>query len=82
MNHSSFIYLIDRNGRLRALMPYGHSADDFAHDLRILLKELSVQPHCRYTRWLVTVLLAIAVSAIAWAALSPHARSTRTRSSS
>jgi len=35
--HSSFVYLIDRGGRLRALMPYGHSADDFAHDVAILL---------------------------------------------
>ena len=36
--HSSYTYLIDRNGTLRALMPYGHSAEDYAHDLRILLK--------------------------------------------
>jgi protein SCO1 len=35
--HSSFTYLIDREGRLRALMPYGHSADDYVHDLRILM---------------------------------------------
>lgn len=35
--HSSFIYLIDREGRLRALMPFGHAADDYVHDLRILL---------------------------------------------
>jgi len=38
-SHSSFVYLIDRAGRLRALMPYGHSADDYAHDLAILLAE-------------------------------------------
>ena len=37
MTHSSFIYLIDRKGRLRALMPFGRSADDYVHDLRILL---------------------------------------------
>ena len=37
-DHSSFVYLIDREGRLRALMPYGHGADDFAHDAAILLK--------------------------------------------
>ncbi len=37
--HSSFTYLIDRTGRIRALMPYGHSPDDYAHDLTILLKE-------------------------------------------
>lgn len=38
-SHSSFTYLIDRMGRIRALMPYGHSPDDYAHDLQILLKE-------------------------------------------
>jgi protein SCO1/2 len=38
VNHSSFTYLIDRAGRLRALMPFGQSADDYAHDLRILLR--------------------------------------------
>jgi protein SCO1/2 len=37
--HSSFTYLIDRSGGLRALMPYGHSPEDYAHDLAILLKE-------------------------------------------
>jgi protein SCO1/2 len=37
--HSSFVYLIDRRGRIRALMPYGHSPDDYVHDLTILLKE-------------------------------------------
>jgi protein SCO1/2 len=37
--HSSFTYLIDRAGRIRALMPYGHSPDDYVHDLTILLKE-------------------------------------------
>jgi protein SCO1/2 len=38
-SHSSFTYLIDRGGKLRALMPYGHSPADYAHDLRLLLKE-------------------------------------------
>ena len=37
--HSSYTYLIDRRGQLRALMPYGHSAEDYVHDLRILLAE-------------------------------------------
>jgi protein SCO1/2 len=36
-NHSSFVYLIDREGRLRALMPFGHTAADFVHDIEILL---------------------------------------------
>lgn len=35
--HSSFTYLIDREGRLAALMPYGHPAEDYVHDLRALL---------------------------------------------
>ena len=37
MDHSSSIYLIDRAGRLRALMPYGHDAGDFVHDIKVLL---------------------------------------------
>jgi len=36
--HSSFVYLIDRRGRIRALMPFGHTADDYVHDLKILLQ--------------------------------------------
>ncbi len=38
-DHSSFTYLVDRNGRIRALMPYDHSADDFVNDLKFLLGE-------------------------------------------
>lgn len=38
-SHSSFTYLIDRAGRIRALMPYGHKPADYVNDLRILLKE-------------------------------------------
>ena len=38
IGHSSSIYMIDRAGGLRAVMPYGHPADDFVHDLKILLK--------------------------------------------
>jgi protein SCO1/2 len=37
--HSSFTYLVDREGRLRALMPYGHPAADYVHDLRALLAQ-------------------------------------------
>lgn len=36
MSHSTSIWLIDRQGRLRALMPFGHAAADFAHDVRQL----------------------------------------------
>ena len=39
IGHSSSIYLIDRKGGLRAVMPYGHPSDDFVHDLKILLSE-------------------------------------------
>lgn len=37
--HSSFTYLLDRRGRIRALMPYGRGADVYVHDLKILLAE-------------------------------------------
>lgn len=37
--HSSYTYLIDRAGKLRALMPYGHKPDDYVHDVRLLLSE-------------------------------------------
>ena len=37
MDHSSSVYLIDRAGKLRAMMPYGHAADDFVHDIKLLL---------------------------------------------
>ena len=39
IGHSSSIYMIDRAGGLRATMPYGHPADDFVHDLKILLRQ-------------------------------------------
>jgi protein SCO1 len=38
-SHSSYTYLIDRNGSLRALMPYGQSSDDYVHDVKILLNQ-------------------------------------------
>lgn len=37
VDHSSSIFLIDREGRLRAMMPYGREARDFVHDLKLLL---------------------------------------------
>ena len=39
VDHSSFVYLIDRAGSLRALVPYGRRADDIAHDVALLLKQ-------------------------------------------
>lgn len=35
--HTSSIFLIDPQGRLRAMMPYGHDAADFVHDINSLL---------------------------------------------
>lgn len=39
MDHSAYIYFIDRKGMLRALMPFGRPAADVAHDARLLLRE-------------------------------------------
>ena len=38
VDHSSFLYLVDRQGKIRGLVPYGTSAKDIAHDLGTLLK--------------------------------------------
>jgi protein SCO1/2 len=38
MNHSSSLYLVDRQGKLRGLVPFGTPADDIVHDLELLLK--------------------------------------------
>jgi protein SCO1/2 len=37
MDHTSSVFLIDREGKLRALMPYGREARDFVHDVKLLL---------------------------------------------
>jgi len=39
IGHTSSIYMIDRAGGLRAVMPYGHTVDEFVHDLKILLRQ-------------------------------------------
>jgi protein SCO1 len=36
MSHTSYVYLIDRNGYLCALMPFGHVPADYVHDVSIL----------------------------------------------
>ena len=38
MAHTSSIFLIDRAGKLRGAMPFGHEAADFAHDIAVLLE--------------------------------------------
>lgn len=37
--HSSSVYLIDRKGLLRGMMPYGRLPADYVHDVRALLSE-------------------------------------------
>lgn len=39
MGHTAAVYLIDRQGRLRAMMPFGRPAQDFVHDVRLLLAQ-------------------------------------------
>ncbi len=39
MAHTSSIFLIDRAGRLRAMMPFGHEPADFVHDIKFLLAQ-------------------------------------------
>jgi protein SCO1/2 len=40
VHHSSFVYFIDRQGRLRAMLPFGgRTVDDIAHDIKVLLKK-------------------------------------------
>jgi protein SCO1/2 len=37
MDHTSSIFLIDREGKLRAMMPFGHDPADFVNDIQLLL---------------------------------------------
>jgi protein SCO1/2 len=37
--HTSSVFLIDRAGKLRAMMPFGHNAPDFVHDIKFLLAQ-------------------------------------------
>lgn len=39
MGHSSYLYFVDKQGKLRALMPYGRPAADIVHDVQLLAKE-------------------------------------------
>lgn len=39
VHHSSSLYLIDREGKLRVLVPFGKKPDDIAHDVQLLLKK-------------------------------------------
>ncbi len=37
IDHSAFVYVVDAEGRLRLMFPFGASVDDMTHDLRLLL---------------------------------------------
>ena len=39
VDHTSSIFLIDAQGRLRAMMPYGREALDLVHDIKLMLAE-------------------------------------------
>lgn len=39
IDHSSSVYLIDAAGKLRGMMPFGRSVEDYAHDVRLLIGE-------------------------------------------
>lgn len=39
VHHSSSLYLIDREGKLRLLAPYGKPVEDLVHDIKLLLAE-------------------------------------------
>lgn len=39
VHHSSYVYLVDRAGKLRAMMPYGVPVDDIVHDVKALLAQ-------------------------------------------
>jgi protein SCO1/2 len=38
VHHSSSVLLIDREGKLRLFVPFGKSADDIVHDIKLLLR--------------------------------------------
>jgi protein SCO1/2 len=39
VGHSSSVYVIDREGLLRGMMPYGRLPEDYVHDVQVLLSE-------------------------------------------
>jgi protein SCO1/2 len=39
VHHSSSIYMIDRQGKLRVLVPFGKKSEDILHDVKLLLKK-------------------------------------------
>lgn len=39
VHHSTSIYLVDRTGHLQAMVPFGKTTDDIAHDIGVLLRQ-------------------------------------------
>jgi protein SCO1/2 len=39
VHHSSSVYMIDRKGKLRLLLPFGRPVEEMRHDIELLLKE-------------------------------------------
>lgn len=39
VDHSAFIYMIDRNGQLRELLPFGTPREDLTSDLKVLISQ-------------------------------------------
>jgi protein SCO1/2 len=38
IDHSAFVYVIDRDGQLRLMFPFGTRIDDMTHDIRLLMR--------------------------------------------
>lgn len=38
MDHSAFVYVVDGDGRLRLMFPFGTSIENMAHDIRLLMR--------------------------------------------
>jgi protein SCO1/2 len=38
VDHSAFVYVVDAEGRLRLMFPFGTTIDDMTHDLQLLLQ--------------------------------------------
>jgi protein SCO1/2 len=38
IDHSAFIYVVDRDGQLQLMFPFGTRIDDMTHDIRLLLR--------------------------------------------
>jgi protein SCO1/2 len=38
VDHSAFVYVIDRAGQLRLMFPFGTRIDDMTHDIRLLMR--------------------------------------------